>query len=495
MDRAPRRHGRAARPSLAAAATWITPGRGREVDVEAPPRPAEQRVPRFRLALDQRARPFGAIAGEVGLGVARQAGRERRRSGATRSIAALARPVSGMARGSISLARPRAIRRRSRRPAPRVGTTQRRPRRRLHRPAVELDRPSRRPRGSTVDGLPEALHCCSRSCSSQALLSSRGANTASITPMIATIAPTCGQPPAAHQVGVDDRDAEEEDRQAAQRAPAYRAAAGCRHSASSSLTAASPWFASRARAARRAAPAAAPWPPPRPPPLASGAALALTVTSASASGSVEPQHRQALGEMRRQLGGDVDLAAVGRVDPDAPRMEVELAADPAGQERLGPAIFGVADDRMADRRHVRAQLVGAAGQRLQLDPGGAVAGAVDHPPAGLGRKPVLLARCASSRRRCPAAWRAARRSSPSSRVGHADDQRPIDLARGPARKGLGEMARPRAPSAPPAARPTCPCRAGGRAWAARARRRARRAAGRDAGWSWSRPASRGPAAC
>ena len=72
-------------------------------------------------------------------------------------------------------------------------------------------------------------------------------------------------------------------------------------------------------------------------------------------------------------------------------MEVELAADPAGQERLRPAIFGIADDRVADRRHVRAQLVGAAGQRLQLDPGGAVAGAVDHPPAGLGRKPVLLA--------------------------------------------------------------------------------------------------------
>ena len=102
----------------------------------------------------------------------------------------------------------------------------------------------------------------------------------------------------------------------------------------------------------------------------------------------------------------------GRVDLEAPRVEVKLAADPAGQERFGPAIFGVADDRMADRRHVRAQLVRAAGQRLQLDPGGAVAGAVDHPPAGLRRQAHVPRRHASSRRRCRAAWRAARRSCP-----------------------------------------------------------------------------------
>ena len=49
---------------------------------------------------------------------------------------------------------------------------------------------------------------------------------------------------------------------------------------------------------------------------------------------------------------------------------------------------------MADRRHVRAQLVRAAGQRLQLDPGGAVAGAVDHPPAGLARgRPLSSSTC------------------------------------------------------------------------------------------------------
>ena len=78
---------------------------------------------------------------------------------------------------------------------------------------------------------------------------------------------------------------------------------------------------------------------------------------------VEPELRQALGEMLRQFGLDVDLAAIGMIDRDAPRMEVHLAADPAGQERRRAAIFAVADDRMADRRHVDAQLVRAAGIR------------------------------------------------------------------------------------------------------------------------------------
>ena len=50
--------------------------------------------------------------------------------------------------------------------------------------------------------------------------------------------------------------------------------------------------------------------------------------------------------MVRKLGGDVDRAAVGRINPDAPRVQMQLAADPAGQERLGPAIFCVTDDRV-----------------------------------------------------------------------------------------------------------------------------------------------------
>src|SRR3569623_2774957 len=44
---------------------------------------------------------------------------------------------------------------------------------------------------------------------------------------------------------------------------------------------------------------------------------------------VEAEPGQALGEMRRQFCFDIDLAAFGVVDRDAPRMEVHLAADSA----------------------------------------------------------------------------------------------------------------------------------------------------------------------
>src|SRR5690242_11393485 len=95
--------------------------------------------------------------------------------------------------------------------------------------------------------------------------------------------------------------------------------------------------------------------------------------------------------MRWKFSRDVDCAAVWCIDPYPPRMQMELAADPAGQERLGPAIFRIADDRMPDRGHMRAQLVRSPGQRLKLEPCRAVAGPVDEPPAGLRRKPMLLA--------------------------------------------------------------------------------------------------------
>ena len=94
--------------------------------------------------------------------------------------------------------------------------------------------------------------------------------------------------------------------------------------------------------------------------------------------------------MRREVGSDVDLAATRRIDPDPPRVQVELAADAARQEGLHPAIFRIADDRVSDRRHMCPQLVGASRERLQFDKRGAIAGAVDHPPASLGRKSVFV---------------------------------------------------------------------------------------------------------
>src|SRR3712207_8924217 len=45
---------------------------------------------------------------------------------------------------------------------------------------------------------------------------------------------------------------------------------------------------------------------------------------------------------------------------------------------------------MADRRHVDPELVGPPGMRLKLDPGGAIAGALDHPIARSGRLPAFL---------------------------------------------------------------------------------------------------------
>ena len=118
-------------------------------------------------------------------------------------------------------------------------------------------------------------------------------------------------------------------------------------------------------------------------------------------------------------------------------MEVHLAAHPAGQERRLPAIFAIADDRMADRRHVRAQLVRAAGQWLQLHPGGAIAGAFDHAVSAARGLAVLLV---DVHLFAAGARLLAERQIDDAVVDrrHIDDQRPIDLARGAARKALGE---------------------------------------------------------
>ena len=73
-----------------------------------------------------------------------------------------------------------------------------------------------------------------------------------------------------------------------------------------------------------------------------------------AGAGFEAKGCEGLGEMGRKLGRHVDLLVVGSVDLQPAGMKVELAADPAGQERVRTAIFGVADDRMTEMRHVRA---------------------------------------------------------------------------------------------------------------------------------------------
>ena len=140
-----------------------------------------------------------------------------------------------------------------------------------------------------------------------------------------------------------------------------------------------------------------------------------------------------------QFGGDVKRLAVGPVDPEATRVQVHLATDPAGQEGIGPAIFGIADDRMPDRRHVRAKLVGAPGERLELDPRRAIAGNVDGAESGPRGKAILLV---DMHFLAAAAGLLGERGVNLAFLGrgHADHQRPIDFARGAAGEGLGEMA-------------------------------------------------------
>src|SRR3546814_585596 len=144
--------------------------------------------------------------------------------------------------------------------------------------------------------------------------------------------------------------------------------------------------------------------------------------------------------MGGQGRGDIDLPAIGMIDAGTPRVEVHLAADAPGEERRLPTIFAVADDRMADRRHMNAQLMRAPGEGLKLDPGGAIARAFDHAVAAARELPVFLidvhllaagARLFSERQIDDAVL--------DSR--HADDERPIDLARGAPRKAFGEEGR------------------------------------------------------
>ena len=141
--------------------------------------------------------------------------------------------------------------------------------------------------------------------------------------------------------------------------------------------------------------------------------------------------------MSRQLRSDIDLPAIGMIDPQPPRMQMQLAADAPCQERLLPGIFAVADDRVTDRRQMHAQLMGSAGQRLQLQPGGPIARPFDQAVAAARGEPIglidmhLLAAGAGLLRDRqidrPLAWR-----------GHAHHQRPIDLARRPSGKGFGK---------------------------------------------------------
>ena len=156
---------------------------------------------------------------------------------------------------------------------------------------------------------------------------------------------------------------------------------------------------------------------------------------------VEAQLLQAGGKMRWQIGHHIQRCAIRMLDDQAARVKVHLAADAARKERVGPAILTVAYNRMADCRHVDAQLMGAPGLWLQFDPGGAVACMVDHPVAGAGG--LALSAFIDHHLLAAGAGLLGQRQIDEAILDRRNpgDQRPIDLARRAPRKALGKERR------------------------------------------------------
>ncbi len=100
---------------------------------------------------------------------------------------------------------------------------------------------------------------------------------------------------------------------------------------------------------------------------------------ASGSSSAKPRKRN----VARRCGGNgaetVRQPHLRVRQDDGAGMQMQLPDDiGAGQERGGTAVLAVAEDRRTEGRHVRPQLVGAAGERFEREPGGAAAGVVDE---------------------------------------------------------------------------------------------------------------------
>jgi hypothetical protein len=145
---------------------------------------------------------------------------------------------------------------------------------------------------------------------------------------------------------------------------------------------------------------------------------------------LEAERREAFLEVVRELGGNVDLPPLRRVDPDPSRVKMELPADSTRQESVGTTIFRIADNGVSDCSHVRTQLMRAPGQGLKLDEGRAITGAIKDPPFRLGWQAAFhvdvhfLPACAGllCKRRINGSLRFLR---------HAAHDRPIDLSCSP----------------------------------------------------------------
>jgi hypothetical protein len=80
---------------------------------------------------------------------------------------------------------------------------------------------------------------------------------------------------------------------------------------------------------------------------------------------VEPQQIPRLLHMRRQRRGHIDRPLARMRHDNAARQKMQSVLQSARQfPILLREIFGITDDGVSDMRHVRAQLMGSAGDRL-----------------------------------------------------------------------------------------------------------------------------------
>ena len=117
---------------------------------------------------------------------------------------------------------------------------------------------------------------------------------------------------------------------------------------------------------------------------------------------------------------------------DATREQMQFVLHAAGQfPILAREVFRVADDRMIDVRHVGAQLMRAAGDRLEREPRQQWPGGFHHRVIGHGVAGALLAVARDAHERLVFALLLDEvgRDAALLHLGNAGDQRPIDLAR------------------------------------------------------------------
>src|SRR5439155_12590383 len=126
---------------------------------------------------------------------------------------------------------------------------------------------------------------------------------------------------------------------------------------------------------------------------------------------------------------DLQAAAERMRDRDGAGVQMHpLRPRDAGEMRGGRTVFGIAEDRCAECRAMRAQLMRPSGDRQQGEPARLCADAVDHTIIsdgvltllGISADPFTLAAGELSQRQVYAAL---------SQLGQADDDGPLDLAR------------------------------------------------------------------